>query len=157
MRGRYVTRALATGAAAGLIGTTALLGMRTFDERYAPLTVAGAGPDPDHAVPTWLRIGGGMLGGVVYGILRRRGSGASALVDGAAIGTTAYAVGALASMPLSRSRCGTWSRKFPEVAGGLLRHCAYRRDHRGYIQRALRAWATTTVKFVPSQRSPSGQ
>jgi hypothetical protein len=125
MTARDVGRSVIAGAAAGLTGTVAMLGMRAFDERYAPMTVADARTARNPAVSLGLRIGGGVVTGVVYGTLRRRGPGASALGDGAAIGAAAYASAALASLLLFRTRRPIWARPFPEIAGGFLRRVAY--------------------------------
>lgn len=125
MRPSDLARAVVPGVAAGLTGTAAMLSMRAFDVRYAPMTVADARPGPDAAGSLWLRIGGGLLGGAIYGMLRRHRPGASALRDGAAIGAAAYVAGALTSPLLSGTRRPIWAQPFPQIAGGLLRHVAY--------------------------------
>jgi hypothetical protein len=65
MRARGGTCAVVTGAAAGLMGTAALVGMRAFDERYASMTIADPRTFSLDELPLWLRFGRGVLAGAV--------------------------------------------------------------------------------------------
>jgi hypothetical protein len=107
------------------MGTVALVGMRAFDERYASMTIADPRTDSLDALSLWLRIGRGVLAGAVYGELRRRALGASALRDGVALGAATYMAGALTSMLLSQRHAPIWAQPFPVIVGEWLRHAAY--------------------------------
>src|SRR5665213_879120 len=92
------------GVVAGLAGTAVMMAMRSFDERYAPRTIAKTKKDPGAfvvhaaeraigmvgAVPTSIEksaalathAGYGTMFGVLYGLWRGPGNDRSALNDG---------------------------------------------------------------------------
>jgi len=135
------------GVVAGLTGTAVMMAMRSFDQRYAPRTIARTKEDPGafgvHAAERAIGMAGavpasiekaaalathasyGTLFGVLYGLWRGRGKARSALNDGIVLGTVVYAAGYLGWMPALGLSKPVWKQEFPELAGELLRHVAY--------------------------------
>jgi uncharacterized membrane protein (UPF0136 family) len=129
-----VNRSLSGGAIAGLAGTVAFLAMRAFDERYAPLTVAmprdsstpGPLQDLSHGNRSLtLRIGGGVLAGIAYGLIGERRRSKSSLVNGVMLGASVYAASDLVGRALTGIGPLAWRQSFPQVAGELLRRITY--------------------------------
>ncbi len=124
MRVTMSMSALIKGGVAGLAGTTVWLGMRAFDERYAPLTVASPRRSYDACV-LYRAFTGGALAGAVYGLARERQRNRSSLRDGVALGASTYAASWLAQLSPQGIGRRPWQQSFPEHAGAFLRHLAY--------------------------------
>jgi hypothetical protein len=116
--------ALLRGGAAGLVGATVRVGIRTFDERYAPLTVAPA-PRPSDGKALGDALTGGVLAGAVYGLVRGHQRYPLSLRDGAALGASLYAASWLVRLTASCPGRPPWQVPFPQHAGALLRYVAY--------------------------------
>lgn len=124
------------GALAGVAGTLALVAMESFDERYAPATVAGLAPvndfrpRPHGPVPpdprgrrVLRRAGRGALGGALYAVARGPAAEATPLGEGMAIGLLAFVhefVWQMVGEETPRR-----SVTFPAVVGDAMRHLAY--------------------------------
>ena len=138
---------IAIGAAAGLLGTGVMVALRSFDQHYAPRTIAktsidpglfavrtlerGAGiqPSPRSAVEqigaTAVHLGYGTTFGLLYGLWRGRDSQRSSLGDGIVLGMIVYALGHLGLLPLLGLSNPIWRQKVPEIGGELFRHCVF--------------------------------
>lgn len=132
------------GAAAGLAGTCVMIAMRTFDEHYAPKTIAKVKQDPgqfmvkqaerltgslpqaiEQSAAMATHTGYGTFFGVLYGMWRGRGRQRTALRDGIVLGTAVYLAGQLGWLPAIGLAKPVWKDSFPEIGGELLRHIAF--------------------------------
>jgi uncharacterized membrane protein YagU involved in acid resistance len=147
MQSAHIGKTIGSGVAAGLAGTCAMMAMRSFDERYAPETIARMKQDPgaymvravERAAPASPTLpepvvkttamaasaGYGTLFGVLYALARGRRRRGSALGEGMLLGLIVYAAGYLGWLPALGLTKPPWRQKFPEVAGEVLRHTVY--------------------------------
>jgi uncharacterized membrane protein YagU involved in acid resistance len=138
---------IAKGALAGMAGTLAMMAMRSFDHSYAPETVAKTRQDPgaflvkhaertagianhvpkpvEKAAAMSVHLAYGTLAGVAYSLIRGHRKKSSPLIEGAATGAMVYSFGYLGWLPLTGLSRPVWKQRFPEIAGGLLRHVAF--------------------------------
>jgi uncharacterized membrane protein YagU involved in acid resistance len=137
---------VATGIAAGAVGTGIMMVVRTFDQHYAPETIAKTRKDPgaymvnvaeratgtsrmvpqpvEKTAALGVHMGYGTLFGILYGLWRGRRR-RSALADGLLLGTAVYAAGYFGWLPALGLTQPIWKQPLPEIAGGLFRHAAY--------------------------------
>jgi len=135
------------GVAAGLIGTGAMMAVRSFDQKYAPKTVPKLRQDPaafllhkaqragdlptsipkpiEKTAAAALHAGYGTLLSVLYSCCRGRRANRSTLVDGIVLGTAAYGVSQIGWFPATGLTEPVSKQEFPEVAGELIRHIVY--------------------------------
>jgi uncharacterized membrane protein YagU involved in acid resistance len=138
---------IGAGLAAGLAGTGVMMAVRSFDQQYAPQTVARPAVDPalaivkaaelstgmsrfvpepvERSAAQAAHIGYGTLFGLLYALLRGRHHARSALADGMLLGAAVYALGYLGWLPAAGLAKPIWKQRYPQIAGELLRHSVY--------------------------------
>lgn len=124
-----------------------MMALRSFDQRYAPATIARTREDPgsfvvhaaeratrstrrvpkslEHSAEMAAHTGYGTMFGVLYGLWRGRGRQKSALADGILLGAAVYAAGYLGWMPAMGLTRPIWKQPFSAAAGELFRHIIY--------------------------------
>ncbi len=111
---------IASGVAAGLVGTGVLLAAQSFDREYAPRTMPTNANSPD-TTELARHLGAGVLTGLIYATSRVHFRSHSTLATGAVLGSLAYLAGATVFQS-HRPKESPSKPIFPQIAGGLLRH-----------------------------------
>jgi uncharacterized membrane protein YagU involved in acid resistance len=143
----HSNRAVSTiaGAVSGLIGTAVMMGMRSFDQQYAPKTLPEMREEPGIFIADriqgdlqrallrqtrnlsafLLSLGYGLSAGVVYARVRGRRKVTSPLLDGTILGVVLYLFAYVAWLPITGLTRPIWKQRYPQVAGEALRHVVF--------------------------------